>query len=47
MAKKAVKKRGEKYEPKLELKDGVQFDDLFKIAITDPKKKAAPAKKKK
>jgi hypothetical protein len=47
MAKKAGKKRKESYEPKLELNDKVEFDDLFKVAISDPKKKVTPAKKKK
>jgi hypothetical protein len=42
-------KRPEKYEKKLELDEKVEFDDLFKVAINhkQPKKKAAPKKKKK
>lgn len=41
-------KRPKKYEPKLELKEKVEFSDLFKVAIENeqPKKKAAPKKKK-
>jgi hypothetical protein len=49
MAKKAGKNRKEHYEPKLELDDKVEFDDLFKVAINHDQKKQKPnpTKKKK
>lgn len=38
------KKRAEKYEPKIILKDGVTFDDLLRVAVKRP---IAPKKGKK
>lgn len=35
-----------KYEQKLVLADGVEFDDLFKVAINHKQPKKTPAKKK-
>lgn len=48
MKKGGGKKRASKYEAKLELKDDVEFDDLFKVAINhkQPEKKPTVKKKK-
>lgn len=48
MKKKAIKKRGEKYEPKLTLKENVAWDDLISVAIQGNNKgmKSSPKKSK-
>lgn len=41
------KKRSNKYDKPMQLKDGVQFDDLFKLSLKPSHDKPAPKKKAK
>lgn len=41
MAKKKATKRAKKYEPKLKLKESVQWDDLINLSLQKPEKKEA------
>jgi hypothetical protein len=43
MAKKNETKRATKYEPKLQVKEGTEWDDLIAISL-QPEKKEAPKK---
>lgn len=45
MAKK-TKKRAMAYDPKLNLKDSVQWDDLIALSLKQPEKKQAPKAKR-
>jgi len=46
MIKKATK-RAKKYEPKLKLKEGVEWDDLINLSLQTPEPKKKAVKKKK
>ena len=47
MAKKKATKRAMKYEPKVALKPGVDFDDLIKLSLKDSKKEPKTSPKSK
>lgn len=48
MAKKQPSERAKKYAPKLDLKEGVQWDDLINLSLKKPSKdKPKPATKTK